>query len=265
MPIPCRQTFSANPFRRMLTHAVYEGIITASDKPTTENIRALRSYVQSRGWKRKGKANELYSVSEEVHTAGVNITVVGRVSSLEEDLHHIVTSALGYQLSPDVDLTYHCISSCATVAANVSIAGLARNIRDKSGAKKTPSENLRGNATSTKPLNIPHFTGWYDDSAAAVIQREFGADFAAFGYPTDSRRMYDEEERRPPQVFFRSQKRIQALLTNYTHILPSKPGIPTQVPTQARCCTVLLRRRKSTHARAFRPEQCGVRIRGFWA
>ena len=123
-----------------------------------------------------------------------------------------------------MDLTYHCISSCATVAANVSIAGLARNIRDKSGAKKTPSENLRGNATSTKPLNKTHFTGWYDDSAAAVIQREFGADFAAFGYPTDSRRMHDEEERRPPQVFFRLQKRIQAPLANYTHILPHGHG-----------------------------------------
>ena len=85
----------------MLTHAVFEGIITASDKPTTKNIRALRSYVQSRGWKKKGKSNGLYSVSEEVHKAGVNITVVGRVSSLEEDLHHILTSALGYQLSPD--------------------------------------------------------------------------------------------------------------------------------------------------------------------
>ena len=215
MPIPYRQTFSANPFRRMLTHAVFVGIITASDKPTTKNIRALRRYVQSRGWKKNGKANVLYSVSEEVHTAGVNITVVGRVSSLEEDLHHIVTSALGYQLSPDVDLTYHCISSCATVAANVSILGAT-------GVKKIPAEKLRGKAT--KPLNKTHFTGWYDDSAAAVIQREFGADFAAFGYPTDSRRMYDEEERRPPQIFFRLQKRIQAPLANYTHILPHGHG-----------------------------------------
>ena len=186
----------------MLTHAVFDGVITASYEPTTENIRAFRSWVQSRGWKEK-KKNGLYSVSKEIRTASVNITIVGRVSSLEEDLHHILTSALGYQLSPDAGLTYHCISSCATVPANVTILG-------KNGVKKIPAKKLRGKAT--KPLNKTHFTGWYDDSAAAVIQREFGADFAAFGYPTDSRRMYDEEERRPPQVFFRSQKRIQALL-----------------------------------------------------
>ena len=125
IPIPFWQTFSANPFRRVLTHAVFDGVITASDEPTTENIRAFRSWVQSRGWKKK-KKNGLYSVSKEIRTASVNITVVGRVSSLEEDLHHILTSALGYQLSPDADLTYHCISSCATVASNVSISGTNR-------------------------------------------------------------------------------------------------------------------------------------------
>ena len=212
MPIPYRQTFSANPFRRMLTHAVFMGVITASDEPTTKNVLAFRSYVQSHGWKikrkkqsRGGKGKEkngLYSVSHEIDTAGVNITVVGRVSSLEEDLHHILTSALGYQLPPRADLTYHCISSCATVALNVTLSGATHSGKGKTGVKAPSAEELRGKAT--KPLSEPHFTGWYDDSAAAVIRYEFGADFAAFGYPADSRRMYDEEERRPPQVFFRS-------------------------------------------------------------
>ena len=206
IPILCRQTFSANPFRRVLTHAVYDGVITASDEPTKENIRAFRSWVQRRGWlKKRKKKNGLYSVSESIHTAGVNITVVGHVSSLEEDLHHILTSALGYQLSPDASLTYHCISSCATVPANVSIQG-------STGVNKIPAKEL--STKPTKPLSKTHFTGWYDDSAAAVVQREFGADFAAFQYPTDSRRMYDEEERRPLQVF-RSQNLFQDLLAKF--------------------------------------------------
>ena len=101
--------FSNNPYRRVLTSAVYQEVIpaAATTSPSQQNIQDFRAWVKRN---RDGPHRALYSMSEQIANANVRTTFVGRVSSLTDDLNGVMR-LIG--LDVDKKKNYnHCISSC---------------------------------------------------------------------------------------------------------------------------------------------------------
>jgi len=171
-------TFAANPYRRVLSNAVFAHAIAATESPSPSTISSFREWVQRH---EKALGTRVFPVSIEVDTYGVSLreggtwtraTYVGRTTSIEEDLKQIL-KLLGYQLPAGSSMMRHCISNCAEVPPSLRTG------------------NTAGNGNSTHVPKQRRFNKWFDEKSVGVVRRIFAEDFARYGFSTDPLHMYD--------------------------------------------------------------------------
>jgi len=178
-------TWVANPFRRVLSNAAYRGAISGSrrtfNRTTTEEVAALASYVRRLHYIDK----DIVSIAPHGQNMAVQVEYlrrfpaptkfVGRTALLQEDMQRLF-SYLGYNSIAAHFTETHCGASCAKSNRAGGAGG---------GLFNASWKEVR------KEANLFENIQWYDASTSRIIVDLFRADFEAFNFSTDPRRMWE--------------------------------------------------------------------------
>jgi len=178
-------TWVANPFRRVLSNAAYRGAISGSrrtfNRTATEEVAALAAYVRRLHYIDK----DVVSIAPHGQNMAVQVEYlrrfpaplkfVGRTALLQEDMQRLF-SYLGYKPIATHFTETHCGASCAK---STRAGGAGGGLFNASWKEVRKEANLFENIQ------------WYDASTTRIIVDLFRADFDAFNFSTDPRRMWE--------------------------------------------------------------------------
>lgn len=165
-------SFVANPFRRMLSHAGFEGTIGRQRQHNTsraQDVRAFRKYVRDElDYRGRPHPNGIQLYGQHEMLANYPTRFVGCTSRLAADLRAVLL-LLGYRRYAEHEVAFaqsHCASSCGRPGGGVELAA----------------------------------SEWYDAEAERRVRLWMRADFAAFNFSTAASAMFDVAscERRDP-------------------------------------------------------------------
>ena len=159
-------TFVANPYRRVLSAAALQkvirppgGVVGPSTAPKAGEVAKFR------GWVAKLRWNRFYVAPQVDFTRAFNGTsaqYVGRATDVVGGMRHVLAS-LGYDK-------------------------LEERLTQFAAHATTDMKNAGG---FVAPAGEGVFTEWYDDETASKVQQRYHADFRAFNYSKDWRRMWE--------------------------------------------------------------------------
>ena len=228
-------TWVANPFRRVLSNAAYRGAISGSrrtfNRTTAQEVSALAAYVR----RLRHIDRDIISIAPHGQNMAVQIEylrrfpspikIVGRTARLQEDMERLLAylgyTAAGQGPSALSSVTFtetHCGASCAS---SNHAGGAGGGLFNRSW------HEVRKSVDTFEKVE------WYDEATAQQVVALFRADFDAFNFSTDPRRMWDVPP--PPLLPFVMPPRSKSALKGGVSKGQGGQGsLTTRVHTEAR-------------------------------
>lgn len=168
--------FVANPFRRVLSHAAFEGIINGQrhhNHTRAQDVRAFRQYVKSEV-DYHGHPHDMHVWSQSAMFAEFPMRFIGCTAKLASHLQ-VVLALLGYD---DHSVSFehsHCAAGCAAPTAPAT--------------RQQHSQGHGGQSTHIEPDVADSL--WYDAEAERRVRLWFRDDLCNFGFNVSSTAMFD--------------------------------------------------------------------------
>jgi hypothetical protein len=203
-------TFTASPFRRVLSDAAHRWIIPGGRGGIPAEINQTRIVEQFRTWVKKPKGGLMvkrhHMIPRAIWVQSYQLDYfpkprfIGRVNNLTRSFQELL-HVLGYPRGIFKGFNaLHCSATCSKRLPSQGYFSV--NYTDLNAVRTEASSKDRAgfasgpDATVSKMINTsiwnPASVDWYDDETAARVVKLFERDFREFGFSTDPSHMWHE-------------------------------------------------------------------------